>query len=96
MKFLTALSAIGALVATATAAAVPNTPAKQPMIDVQLSATGNTMIKATITNKGDKALNLLQFNTILDKNPTRKVRVYQNGKLALIPLYNSLYIDPVE
>ncbi|OAL73506.1 hypothetical protein A7D00_1533 [Trichophyton violaceum] len=98
MKFLTALSAIGALVATATAAAVPNTPAKQSMIDVQLSATGNTMIKATITNKGDKALNLLQFNTILDKNPTRKVRVYQNGTevkfTGMLPRYKMSNLSP--
>ncbi|KAM5466032.1 putative deuterolysin [Microsporum audouinii] len=79
MQLIAALSALGALVATATAAAVPSAPVKQSVIDIQLSATGNTMIKATITNKGDQALNLLQFNTILDKNPTRKVRVYQNG-----------------
>ncbi|KAF3490678.1 metalloproteinase 8 [Arthroderma uncinatum] len=79
MHFFTALTALGAMVATSTAAATPNAPSNHSTIDIKLSATDNTMVKAVITNTGDHALNLLQFNTVLDKNPTRKFKVYQNG-----------------
>ncbi|EEQ32382.1 putative deuterolysin [Microsporum canis] len=99
MQFFTALAAVGALVAPALALPT-QVPANQSLIDVQLSATGNSMIKAVITNKGTRALNLLKFNTIMDENPTAKVMVFdKNGAevefTGMLPRYdmNSLSTD---
>ncbi|EFE42695.1 metalloproteinase, putative [Trichophyton verrucosum HKI 0517] len=77
MQLVAALAALGALVAPAVA--YPHAPMNETLVDVQLTAVGNTMVKATITNKGDSVLNMLKFNTIMDENPTRKVMVFQDG-----------------
>lgn len=77
MQLVAALAALGALVAPAVA--YPHAPMNETLVDVQLTAVGNTMVKATITNKGDSMLNMLKFNTIMDENPTRKVMVFQDG-----------------
>ncbi|KAF3482627.1 Deuterolysin [Arthroderma uncinatum] len=77
MQLIAALAALGALVAPAVA--YPRAPMNETLLDVQLTATGNSMVKATITNVGDSALNLLNLNTIMDQNPTRKVMVHKNG-----------------
>ncbi|KAK2868123.1 hypothetical protein FQN49_003129 [Arthroderma sp. PD_2] len=99
MQFITALAAVGALVAPAVAFPT-QAPMNQSLIDVQLSATGNSMVKAVITNKGGRALNLLRFNTIMDENPTAKVMVFNKDGVevdftGMLPRYdmNALSTD---
>ncbi|KAK2877050.1 hypothetical protein FQN49_001457 [Arthroderma sp. PD_2] len=87
MQLIAGITTLGALVAAVTAATVPGASTRHSTIDIQLSATGNTMIKATITNTGNRALNLLQFNTILDKNPTRTEAKF-TGMLAHYKMAN--------
>nr|AJD23138.1 metalloproteinase [Onygena corvina] len=77
MQFIAALSVLGALVAPAVA--YPAASFNETLLDVKLTAIGNSMVKATVTNNGDSALNILKFNTIMDENPTRKVMVYKGG-----------------
>ncbi|KAF3482801.1 metalloproteinase [Arthroderma uncinatum] len=50
MQLITFLAAIGAPMALA--ATIPSVPMNHSMIDIQLSASGNSMIKAVITNQG--------------------------------------------
>lgn len=91
MQFTALLAALGAPLALA--ASIPAAAHNHSMIDVQLAATGNSMIKATITNTGDRTLNLLKFNTIMDEHPTRKVMVYQDGKPPiLLPAHRSIML----
>ncbi|KAF3483649.1 metalloproteinase [Arthroderma uncinatum] len=92
MQFITALAAVGALVAPALAFPT-QMPMNESLIDVKLSATGNSMIKAVITNKGARALNLLKFNTIMDENPTAKVMVFNKDGVevdftGMLPRYD--------
>ncbi|KAF3491129.1 neutral protease 2 [Arthroderma uncinatum] len=80
MQILAAFAALSSLAAPVVGFSIPRgVPTSDSMIDVKLSATGNSMVKATITNNGDRALNLLRFHTIMDSNPTRKVNIYQKG-----------------
>ncbi|OAL72454.1 hypothetical protein A7D00_3455 [Trichophyton violaceum] len=96
MQFTALLAALGAPLALA--ASIPATAHNHTMIDVQLAATGNSMIKATITNTGDRTLNLLKFNTIMDEHPTRKVMVYQDGAevqfTGMLPRYKMSDLTP--
>lgn len=81
MQVIVALAALSSLAAPALGFSIPRgVPVSQSMIDVKLSATGNSMVKATITNNGNRALNLLKFHTIMDSNPTRKVSIESEGK----------------
>ncbi|KAM5478312.1 putative deuterolysin [Microsporum canis] len=96
MQLIAFLAALG--VPVAFAATIPSVPLNHSMIDVKLSAAGNSMVKATITNNGDRALNLLRFNTIMDEHPTRKVMVYQNGAevqfTGMLPRYMMSNLTP--
>ncbi|KAK2868043.1 hypothetical protein FQN49_003209 [Arthroderma sp. PD_2] len=77
MQLFAALAALGALVAPA--AAYPSSHMNETLLDVQLSAVGNSMVKATITNNGHSAVNMLNLNTMMDQSPTQKVVVYKDG-----------------
>ncbi|KAF2017969.1 metallo proteinase [Aaosphaeria arxii CBS 175.79] len=52
-------------------------------LEVQLSAVGNTAVKASITNKGASPLRVFKTGSILDDNAVEKVKVYQGD--VLIP-----------
>ncbi|EFR03239.1 neutral protease 2 [Nannizzia gypsea CBS 118893] len=95
MQFFTAIAAISALVAPALALPtqeLPQAPTNQTL-HVRLIPTGNTMVKAVVTNNGDRPLNLLKFNTIMDENPTAKVNVvHEDGEevefTGMLPRYS--------
>lgn len=48
-------------------------------LDVALTATGNTEVKAVITNNGATDLNLLTAGSILDASPVEKVSLFSAG-----------------
>lgn len=83
MKFFTALAAVGAIMAPAFA--LPTTApeaSRNQTLSVRLVPAGHTMVRAVVTNNGDRPLHLLSFNTIMDENPTNKVDVaHESGKM---------------
>lgn len=78
MKVFTQLS-IAALASYATAASVDVSKRDTPLT-VKLAAVGNSEVKVTLVNSGDKTLNLLSKGTFLDEvNPIEKVTMYSAG-----------------
>lgn len=78
MKAFTQLS-LAALASYATAASVDVFKRETPLT-VELVAAGNTEVKVTVTNNGDKTVNLLSKGTFLDEQtPVEKVSVYSAG-----------------
>jgi hypothetical protein len=57
------------------------------ILDVKLTATGNTLLKASITNTGLLPLNLFNKGTFLDSAAVEKVTVSSNGTHSLISIY---------
>lgn len=53
---------------------------RAPALDVKLSALGNTLVRATVTNTGSSAINLLNKGTFLDYGAVEKVTVSSDGK----------------
>ncbi|KAF1842637.1 neutral protease 2-like protein [Cucurbitaria berberidis CBS 394.84] len=49
-------------------------------LSVALEVTGNTNVKAVITNKGSEDLKLFKTGTFLDDSQVQKVEVFQSGK----------------
>jgi len=49
-------------------------------LDVKLELTGNTAVKAVITNTGSEDLKVLKTGSFLDKATVEKVNVYQGCK----------------
>ncbi|UNI19359.1 Deuterolysin [Purpureocillium takamizusanense] len=72
MKFLAGLAAL-----VSVAAAAPSAPTP---LDVKLEMTGNTLVKATITNHGKNNLRIFKAGTILDKSAIKKVQITGEGK----------------
>jgi anti-sigma-K factor RskA len=71
--------AVAALASYATAASVDVHKRETPL-SVKLAATGNSEVKVTLTNNGEKTLNLLSKGTFLDEQlPVEKVEMYAAG-----------------
>ncbi|KAL5119673.1 hypothetical protein ACEQ8H_002519 [Pleosporales sp. CAS-2024a] len=71
--------ALAALASYATAASV-NLHKRDTPLSVKLAASGNSEVKVTLTNNGEKTLNLLSKGTFLDeKLPVEKVQMYAAG-----------------
>lgn len=75
MKFLAGLAALASVAAAAPSAPTP--------LDVQLEMTGNSQVKATITNHGKNNLRIFKTGTILDKSAIQKVQITGEGKVPL-------------
>ncbi|KAF2014844.1 hypothetical protein BU24DRAFT_442081 [Aaosphaeria arxii CBS 175.79] len=55
-------------------------------LDIVLTASGNTEVKITITNNGDRTLNLLNKGTFLDEDTSvEKVTIYSPGGANKLP-----------
>jgi amino acid transporter len=81
MRFFSPLS-IASLVAVVSSTAIPlEKRAEVPrVLDVKLISTGNTLLKAMITNTGSRDLNLFNKGTFLDTGAVEKVTVSTDGK----------------
>ncbi|PGH12017.1 hypothetical protein AJ79_04526 [Helicocarpus griseus UAMH5409] len=82
MRSLSSILAVAAFTASALAGVMP--PASRraedsPELDVQLTQVDGTTVKAIVTNKGDKELNILNLNFFKDAAPVKKVAVYNQG-----------------
>ncbi|KAJ0332066.1 hypothetical protein COL5a_001765 [Colletotrichum fioriniae] len=72
MKFLTGLSCLAA----AASAVVVDLNKRDSPLDVKIESTGNTAIKASITNTGASDLKVLKAGSILDKLAVEKAEVF--------------------
>ncbi|KAJ6443756.1 metallo-endopeptidase [Purpureocillium lavendulum] len=72
MKFLAGLAALASVAAAAPSAPTP--------LDVKLEMTGNSQVKATITNTGKNNLRVFKTGTILDKSAIQKVQITGQGQ----------------
>jgi hypothetical protein len=95
MRFI---SSLATLTAAVSATAIRRDAAG---LDIQLTAEGNTIVKAVITNKNPLAVELLNKGTILDAGHVEKVSVSSQGKFAFASLIGpsrsvptSLYFRP--
>ena len=68
MRFVTFTGAL-ALVHTALAS-----------LNITLSQTGNTLIKAVVKNEGPDDTNFVHYNFFGDTAPVKKVSIYRNGE----------------
>ncbi|EXF79318.1 metalloproteinase [Colletotrichum fioriniae PJ7] len=72
MKFLTGLSCLAAVAS----AVVVDLNKRDSPLDVKIESTGNTAIKASITNTGASDLKVLKAGSILDKLAVEKAEVF--------------------
>ncbi|RMY65939.1 hypothetical protein D0863_08782 [Hortaea werneckii] len=72
MKFT--IAQVAALVASVSSSAIDLNKRATPL-DVSLTANGNTMVKASITNTGSESYNLLYKGSLLDEAPVDKLLV---------------------
>jgi deuterolysin len=78
MKLLGQLC-VATLASCATAASVDVNKRATPL-SVELKSSGNSEVKITVINNGEKALNLLSKGTFLDEQiPVEKVTMYTAG-----------------
>ncbi|KAI1907592.1 hypothetical protein LOZ61_006065 [Ophidiomyces ophidiicola] len=76
-----AATILAALLVTATSALPREAPTSNDLIRVQLSAVGNTMVNAVVTNTGKDPISLMKLNTVLDSFPCERATVYKEGKM---------------
>jgi hypothetical protein len=96
MRVFTQLS-IASFAALSISTAIP-LHRRSDVLDVKLTATGNTLVKASITNTGSTPLNLFNKGTFLDSAAVEKVTVSANGMLIYFlshHLYLSLFVGHV-
>lgn len=77
MHTLAVLSAAAALVVPSLASVLPRRDAG---LKVELSQVRATEVNAVLTNTGNEPLKLLDFGTLMDKNPVQKLNIYKDGE----------------
>jgi deuterolysin len=88
MQALVSFAAIAALVTPSLAAAIlPNLIRRDAGLKVELSQVQKTEVNAVMTNTGNEALKLLDYGTLMDKNPVQKLNVFKDGKESLFDFF---------
>ena len=64
----------------------------QGPVDIKIEMTGNTTVRAAITNQGEADLPVMKPGSIFDPKPVKKVDVSRNGK-CLSCLSTSCIVD---
>ncbi|KAL1796060.1 hypothetical protein ACET3X_006284 [Alternaria dauci] len=83
--FTNKLIAVLAFLSYTIAASVNMLQTEGPL-NVQLAASGDTVVKMTITNIGDTTLNLLSTGTLLDETlPVKRITLYSNSSSKRVP-----------
>lgn len=80
MGALTRLLLVAGLVTSSLAAALPVVVRRDAGIKVELSHKDTTQVHAVLTNSGSETLKLLNYGTLMDKNPIQKLNVFRDGK----------------
>jgi hypothetical protein len=79
MGALVCLLAVAGLVTSSLAAALPVVERRDAGIKVELSQNGATEVNAVLTNSGGETLKLVNYGTLMDKNPVQKLNVFKQG-----------------
>lgn len=79
MEALTALTLIAVLVIPSHAHAIPLLTKRDGRLTVELSQAHSTEVNAVMTNIGSEPLKLLDYGTLMDKNPVQKLNVFKDG-----------------
>ena len=80
MEALTALTLIAVLVTPSSGHAIPLLSKRDGQLTVELSQAHATEVNAVMTNTGSEALKLLDYGTLMDKNPVQKLNVFKDGE----------------
>jgi Deuterolysin metalloprotease (M35) family len=86
MQALVAFAAIAAFVLPSLSYAAPLVSKRNAGLKVELSQAKATEVNAVLTNTGGEALKLLDYGTLMDKNPVQKLNVFKDGK-CWIPFF---------
>ncbi len=92
MQALVSFAAIAALVAPSLAAALPRINERDAEVKVELSQVRTTEVTAVLTNTGSQALKLLDYGTLMDKNPVQKLNVFKDGGSCDLLFFPTLII----
>lgn len=80
MSALIRLLAVAGLATSSLAAALPVVERRDAGIKVELSQKGATEVNAVLTNSGGETLKLVNYGTLMDKNPVQKLNVFKQGR----------------
>lgn len=80
MRALASLTAIAVLVTSSLAHVVPLISKRDGRLKVELSQAHATEVRAVMTNMGSEPLKLLDYGTLMDKNPVQKLNVFRDGE----------------
>lgn len=81
MKTVAIFSGVVGLVAAATSPAAQDDSSS---LQLKIELSKNTIIKAVLTNNGDRDVKLLRAGSLLDENPVEKSQVFAGGELETI------------
>ena len=73
------LAAMVALVTPTLSAVLPILSKREAGLKVELKQKVASSIEAVMTNTGGESLKLLDFGTLMDKNPVQKLNVFKDG-----------------
>ena len=79
MRALTSLTAIAVLITPSLAHVIPLISKRDGRLKVELSQAHRTEVNAVMTNMGSESLKLLDYGTLMDKNPVQKLNVFRDG-----------------
>jgi Deuterolysin metalloprotease (M35) family len=88
MQAVISLATFAALVAPSLAAAVPHIHGQNTGVKVELSQGHNTKVHAVMINTGSETLKLLNYGTLMDKNPVQKLNVFKNGQYCYLHIHS--------
>jgi deuterolysin len=81
MQAILSFAAVAALLTPSLAAAIlPSLIRRDAGLKVELSQVQKSEVNAVMTNTGNEALKLLDYGTLMDKNPVQKLNVFKDGK----------------
>jgi Deuterolysin metalloprotease (M35) family len=87
MGALTSLTLIAVLVTPSLGHAIPLISKRDSRLKVELSQAHATEVNAVMTNTGSEPLKLLDYGTLMDKNPVQKLNVFRDGKCSYLSFH---------
>ncbi|ERF75064.1 hypothetical protein EPUS_04846 [Endocarpon pusillum Z07020] len=79
MQTVVYFAVVAALVAPSLAHTIPRIIRRDAGLKVELSQVLATEVNAVMTNTGSESLKLLDYGTLMDKNPVQKLNVFKDG-----------------
>lgn len=92
MRALIFFAAIAPLISPLLATAIPKYNKRDTGLKVVLSQVRATEVNAVMENTGTEALKLLDYGTLMDKNPIQKLNVFKDGENKF-PIVHFIYTE---